>query len=300
MNMTKDNLPDLDIFLAGTVFRKFEHQIVGNIRPIYKMVIVKYPSRLEAISIDPSKIAERCIDNIYTAGQIDFCVDICKHISVSLRKKENILITKTSSRKSLILHSALLMKKALGFTDGLMIDVKNDLELKHCGLGSSSSIIQGVGAAINELFGKPMRPLEIVRYLVSNHGEEVDGDDTRLMQVQSVGGSGICGHFEGGLIINSGKATPIFRKNLPKNLTVVIGVPKNFVHYDSVTLMNKEMENMDGFKNTGSKFSEKVAYRLIHEVIPSLVNDDYKPCKDRLGRRAGAEYRGAGDPVIQK
>jgi predicted sugar kinase len=118
--------------------------------------------------------------------------------------------------------------------------------------------------------------------MISNHGEEVDGSDSDLIQVQSVGGSGICGHFSGGIIVNAGKAVPIFRANLPKTYKVIIGIPKSFTHPDSNELMNKELDNMSGFQNTGKEFGGLIAYRLINEAIPGIIQKDYKPCKDLI------------------
>lgn len=278
--MNKD-LPASKIFQAGTIFVDYKKPIKHG-EPKYNKIVIKYPSRLEAISLDPSKIAEKTNDNIYTAGQIDFCVNICKTISVSVNKTGEINISQHTNRKSLALHSALLMKQALKTKIGFDIDIVNDKELRHCGLGSSSSIIQGVAAAINELFGGPVQPLDLIHYMVSNHGEEVDGSAEGLIQVQSVGGSGICGHFVGGIIVNAGKAVPIFRANLPKTYKVVIGIPKSFSHPDSNELMNKELDNMTGFQNTGKEFGGLVAYRLINEVIPGIIQKDYKPCKDLI------------------
>lgn len=275
-------LPCSNKFLAGTVFNNIIGYKPKKLIAKYKEITIRYPSRLESMSLDPSKIAEYFSDNIYPAGQINFCVDICNVVTIKINNNEKINITDSSNRKSLILHSALLMKKVLKFSQGLDIDIKNDVELKHCGLGSSSSIINSVATAINELFGKPIKSLDLIHYLVSNHGEEIDGSDNYLIQVQSVGGSGICGHFEGGLIVNSGKATPIFQKKLPTDLRIVIGIPDSFTHPDSDDLMNKEIKNMDGFRNTGDKYAKEIAYRLVHESLPGLIVNNFKPCKDLI------------------
>jgi predicted sugar kinase len=275
-------LPDANIITAGSVVHELPIGPVINAKPLFSEISLKYPSRLEAISIDESKIAEYTADNIYTAGQIDFCIAVYKTIKVSLRLDNEIKITDSSQRKPLILHSALLMKAALNTDYGFNIDVSADLDLRHCGLGSSSSIIHGVGAAINELFGNPIAPLDLVRYLVSNHGEEISIGDERIIQVQSVGGSGLCGHFEGGLIVNAGKCVPILRKKLPDTWKVVLGVPKNFTINDSESLMEQELENIDGFITAGKKYAKDISYRLVNEVLPDLIENRYKSCKDLI------------------
>lgn len=271
---------DFSEFKVGTIFNSAK--VSDKIELMRKKLTVSYPSRLEAMALDPSKIADNN-NLIYEAGQIDFCVALFKHISVEVNEaSEEITLSDRTPRKALVMHAAQLMKQAIGFSHGLKIDVEDMVNLRHCGLGSSSSLIAGTAAAINELYGCPIAPLDLVRYCAQNHGEEIDGDDTKLVPVQCIGGSGVCGHFEGGLIILAGQATPIYTANLPDSLKVVIGIPEDFEHPDSQALMQAEVDNIGGFKDTGAQFGEKIAYRLIHEVMPGLAEDNLKPCKDLI------------------
>lgn len=268
-------------FTAGTIITGFRGNLPPVIKPICKEITIRYPSRLEAISIDESKIAEETPDHIYTAGQIDFCVNICNTITVRLRKDSEITISKGFERGILARHAAILMQKILGSERGFDICVKQELKLPHCGLGSSSAIIQGVGAAINELYGNPVSPLDLIHYLCSNHGEEADQKDL-LVHVQSVGGSGICGHFMGGLIINAGRAVPIFQKNLPDDLFVVVGIPRTYTVRTGEEMIKAEINNMAGFLSSGEKYVREISYRLVNKVMPALFCNDFKPCKDLI------------------
>jgi len=270
---------DFTEFEVGTVFNG---AILSQL-PVkkYESLTVSYPSRLEAMALDPARIADNN-NLIYEAGQIDFSVALFKHITVKTIQDGSITISDRSPRKALIMHAALLMQNALGLEEGFFIDVKDDIDLRHCGLGSSSSLIAGTAAAINELYNCPIAPLDLVRYCAQNHGEEIDGSNTKLVPVQCIGGSGVCGHFEGGLIILAGQATPIFTTKLPENLKVVIGIPSDFTHPDSQELMEAEVNNMNGFKNAGNKYGAEIAYRVVHEVMPGLVTGDLKPAKELI------------------
>jgi predicted sugar kinase len=271
---------DFSEFAVGTVFNTVKAK--GNPKPEHFRLTVAYPSRLEAMALDPAKIADNN-NLIYEAGQIDFCVSLFKYITIEIDEDTDaITISPQTPRKSLVMHAALLMRAALSFKHGLKIDVKDEVNLRHCGLGSSSSLIAGTAAAINELYDCPIAPLDLVRYCAQNHGEEIDGDDTKLVPVQCIGGSGVCGHFEGGLIILAGQATPIYRAHIPENLKVVIGIPSDFEHPDSQALMEAEVDNIGGFKDAGDQYGPIIAYRLIHEVLPGLVEDNLKPCKDLI------------------
>lgn len=271
---------DFSEFEVGTVFNNVH--VKGEAELRHNNVVVDYPSRLEAMALDPAKIADNK-NLVYEAGQIDFCVSLLRHISVEVNtSSSDIILSERTPRKALAMHAALLVKQALGFSHGLKIDIIDEVDLRHCGLGSSSSLIAGTAAAVNELYGCPIAPLDLARYCAQNHGEEIDGDDTKLVPVQCIGGSAICGYFEGGLIVLSGQSTPIYRVQLPDKMKVVLGVPKDFEHPDSQQLMQAEVDNMGGFRETGKQYGQQIAYRLVHQVIPALVDGNLKPCKDLI------------------
>lgn len=242
----------------------------------FSKVIIKYPSRLEAMAIDPSKIVSN--NNLrYTPGQIDFCVNICKTITIEKIKSDNTLeLSINCNRPSLVKHSAEIMRKALKFKDALKIDVRDQLNLRHCGLGSSSSLIAGVACAINELYGKPISDRAMVKYLAQNHGEEIDGEDNFIVPVQCIGGSAACGTHEGGLIILAGESVVVKTMNIPKEYTVVIGIPSDFTYPDSKYLMDQEKKNLHMFLSCGKKYGPIIAYRLFHECFPDMDDHSLK------------------------
>jgi len=271
---------DFNTFKVGTIFNPI--QISGKVKAVGNEIVLTYPSRLEAMSLDPSQIAQNN-NLIYPAGQINFSVDITKKVHVRINKQNSeITVSQTSPRHSLIRHAALIMLEALGVNDGLDINVEDTVNLRHCGLGSSSSLIASVASAINELYGRPLSPLQLIRYCAQNHGEEIDGAENCLMPVQCIGGSGACGHFQGGLVIIAGLANPICLKDLPENLSVVIGVPKDFKHPDSQIMMKAEIDNINGFKRVGKEYSQAIAYRVLHQVIPAAQEGNLQPLKELI------------------
>lgn len=104
----------------------------------FRKITIKYPSRLDAACTDPGKLySVNPEDNIYPTGQT---------ITVEPRKDSKIIISGNYDRKSLIKHAVILMHKVLDISTGFSIVVDTDIDLRHCGLGSSASAIQGVGA----------------------------------------------------------------------------------------------------------------------------------------------------------
>ncbi len=263
---------------VGDVLVEFRRPVS---EPPFKKITIKYPSRLDAACTDPGKLYSiKPKDNIFPTGQINFCVNICKKITVEPRKDNAIVVTGNYGRTALVKHAAMLMQEALDITTGFSINIDTDLGLRHCGLGSSASAIQGVGAAINELYNNPIKPMDLIRYLAGNHAEEIDGDNEHLVFVQSVGGSGVCGHYDGGLIIMTGRAVPIIRVNLPEDLKIVFGIPNRYLHPDANTLITDEIMVSESFKKASTDHSREIAYRLLNDAIPELVDGNFRLMKE--------------------
>jgi predicted sugar kinase len=270
---------DFKPFVVGTVFNPVKG---GPYRADlkYEKVIIKYPSRLDIMAIDPSKIASN--ENlIYTPGEVVLKVDIYKTVLVKIRNDtDKIIISPSSKRPSLIRHAALIMKKALNFKYGLEIDVDNSNELRHVGLGSSSSLIAATGSAINELFGNPIPADKLVPYFAQNHGEEIDGKPNLINPVQCIGGSAASGLYSGALLILAGKSRVIQSMKISRKYKVIIGIPKDFVQLDSKILLEKELVVIDEFIECGRKYGPAIAYRVLHSVLPAMTEGDLKTVGD--------------------
>jgi len=270
---------DFEPFKVGTVF----NPVVGgpyetNLKKNY--VKIRYPSRLNLMAIDPSKIASNQ-NLVYTPGEFILKVKIYKEVSVKANGRSGeIVISSSSRRKPLIIHSALLMKKALGFKEGLFIDVNNGNEVRHVGLGSSSALIASVACAINELFGKPIKAKDLVQYLAQNHGEEIDGNSDYINPVQCIGGSAAGGQYIGALMILAGKSRVIKAINISSDYKVVIGIPRDFVELDSRELLKREQEVFHKFIKYGEKYGPEIAYKTLHSVLPAMVEGDFKTVGD--------------------
>lgn len=271
---------DFSSFEVGTIFNPLEMEL-PNVGAVRENIEIEYPSRLGAMTLDPSKITQNH-NLVFPAGQISFCVGVYKHVTAQLNDTGEITVTDTTPRRSLVKHAGMIVKSALGFKEGVEIDVKVPQDLRHSGLGSSGATIAAAAAAVNELFGNPIEPLKLARYCAHNYGEEIEDDDDRLVPVQSIGGSAMCGLLEGGLIVVAGEAVPIYQKRLPEDLKVVIGVPEDFNPADAEELMRAEVANMDGFQHSGDEHAPTVAYRLVHDVLPGLVMDDLRACKELI------------------
>lgn len=268
-------------FKIGKVFNPIKKINIKNPTPIFKKIIIKYPSRLEAMALDPSKIAIN--NNLkYSAGQINFKVPLFKIISIEVSNDNKVEISNRSERKSLIRHSVEIMRKAINFEEGFKIDVDDKINMKHCGLGSSSSLIAGIGYAINELYGKPISDNILSQYLPQNHGEEIEENNNMIKPVQCLGGSACSGICKGGMFILAGESKVIKSMHISKDYTVIIGIPKKYKQLDSQYLLDKEIKNFNKFIKTGKKYSPEIAYRLVHECMPAMEECNLKPIGDLI------------------
>jgi len=270
---------DFKAFQVGTVFNPLKIKIKRR-KALYKNVKIKFPSRLNAMALDPSKITSNK-HLIYTPGEFVFCVDVFNVVKIKvINNTGEIKVSERSKRKSLIIHSYLLMKNVLNFKEGLLIDVDNRTEIRHCGLGSSSKLIASVACAINELYGNPIDHVDLVRYVAQNHGEEIDNEKDLLMPVQCIGGSAVAGMFNGGALVLAGESCVIGTMDISHSYDVVIGIPKDYKELDSEALLNLEIKNFSKFLKTGEKYGAKIAYNILHFCLPAMTRGDLKTIGD--------------------
>jgi len=269
----------MNTFLVGSVRNPYKPEVL-KAKAAFSKIVIKYPARLNAMALDPSQI-DVSEQGVYTPGEVIFSIDIYKTVSVALRNDTEIDISSNSPRQQLIMHAALLMRSALKVDDGFDINVQT-LDLRHCGLGSSSGLIAAVASAINELYGNPLKKTELIAYLAQNHGEEIEGENNQLQHVQCIGGSAASGLTHGGMKILAGESVPIASMDIDATYSVLVGVPDDFSAADSKELMGLEVANMSKFISTGDKYRDKIGYRVTHEVLPAMVKGDLRKASKLL------------------
>lgn len=268
------------IIKAGFIFNKFSQSIKLPAQLLKKEIQIEYPCRLDAMAINPAAV---CYNDsmVFTPGEV--VVSLKKFIKVKITvisDKGGVLnISSSTKRKVLVKHAYLLMCDALNIAPSLDIDVDDNDIPKHCGFGSSSSTISAVASAINELYSCPIDDKDLIKYLASNHGEEISDDDNdNLKVVQCIGGGATNGLTEEGIIIIAGKSTAIAKMKYESD--VLIAFPNDFVQKDAKVLMELEEENLWKFKKTGEEYADKIAYNLLHTALPGMANGSIKELAD--------------------
>lgn len=268
------------IIKAGFIFNSYPRK--GNLYPLlkYNSIEINYPCRLDAMAINPAAVCYNS-EMVFTPGEVVISLKKYIHVSIKVISETGgeLKISDKTRRKSLVKHAYLLMCDALEVSPSLEIEVLDNDIPKHVGFGSSSSTIASVAAAINELYSKPIPDEELIKYLASNHGEEVsNSDEDNLKVVQCIGGGATNGLTEEGIIIIAGRSTKIAKMKYDGE--VLIGIPNDFVEKDAKLLMELEEKNLYKFKETGDKYSEHIAYELLHKALPGMVNGSIKELAD--------------------
>jgi predicted sugar kinase len=268
----------MDTIEVGTVRNPLDACLLQVPGTVYQMVDVSYPARLNAMAVDPARI-EINDTGRYAAGEVIFSVGL--HLNVQVRRIGSAGSDIVQARRSpLVRHAVLIMRAALGFVDRLEISVDNENELRHVGLGSSSRLIAAVGAAINELCGRPFSNALLLRYLAWNHAEEIDGSETQVMPVQCLGGSGASGLFAGSVQVVAGHSTVVAAGNVTGDYHVIIGMPVDYEEKDAAELMAAEIAMLPKFVHTGVTYGPQIAYRVLHEMLPAIAEGRLGPVGD--------------------
>ncbi|MFD9107052.1 GHMP family kinase ATP-binding protein [Streptomyces bottropensis] len=245
-------------------------------QPIADHIRLAYPSRINAMALDSSKIVPS--QGAYLAGELLFACDLMRRVQVEIvGSGPAVQTTPDCDHPVLARHAALLMRTTLGTRERLRVRVNAPDLPAHVGLGSSSGQIAAVAAAVNELYGRPVAARQLVKFLALNHGEEIDHDDGRLLPVQCLGGSAAAGLVPGAVQVVAGPQVPLLQATLPEEIHIVLGMPHDPVIWDARASLAAEARHFDAFAATGRTYGPEIAYRLLHDVWPSLIDGDLRP-----------------------
>lgn len=268
---------DFPVFAVGTVRSALSCGPTSPPDPVADHVLLAYPSRINAMALDSSKIVPNG-DSAYLAGELLVACDLPRHVEVTIVDDgPAVQTTADCDHPILAKHAALLIRAALGLHERLQIRVTAPDLPPHLGLGSSSGQIAAVAAAVNELYGRPLPPRQLVKFLARNHGEEVDGDSDHLLPVQCLGGSATAGLMPGAVQVIAGAQVPLLQAPLPDGWHIVLAMPSDPVIWDARASLVAEAEYFDAFATTGRTYGPEIAYRLLHDAWPALIDGALRP-----------------------
>ncbi|MHB1908017.1 MAG: GHMP family kinase ATP-binding protein [Nitrososphaerales archaeon] len=260
-------------FAAGTVTNPYCQKV--ECTPTLSEISLSVPGRLNAMCFDISSLTLPVHPMIYSAGELAFSIDLRTKTKICLfRDGRGEIVVEHSRRPSLVVHGALLMKKALNFTDSLRISCDNNFNLPHCGFGSSSAIISSVAIAINILYGRPLNDSALMKYIAQNHGEEIGPSQTELVHVQSIGGIPAVSLCRGGVVAIAGESVTIAQHEIPADFYFVCSQVEKTTS-DALELMKQEEKLFPRMLDSSARYSKEISWRVLHLLLPSLVTGDF-------------------------
>jgi predicted sugar kinase len=245
-------------------------------KPVAKSCYVKVASRVDTFLcnhhyfVNPPKV------QVYPVNSINFVIDKFSEALVEINNQETIEVHELAGREPIIIHTALIMKKTLGFKEGITISAKNLHSIEHGGLGSSASLQTAVALAINQLFGNKIGNEDLIRLLAQNYGEESDRDGY-LTSMASIGGASAAGLLSSDAIIIGGENEIWAQGNLPEEYKVIVAIPEIEKLPDGMLDMALFEKGFEMFKKIGNdwgKIKEKI---LQEQIIPEFNKNNLAP-----------------------
>lgn len=260
-----------NIFNSGKIFNPIKDKIkIPFLKFKYVKIIV--PARINNMVLDTKTLVKSNKNKTYHAGEFSFSVDINTYAKLKIIPdgKSNIILSPKCRRPSIIKHAALLMKKTLKINDSFFIEANNEYYYPHAGFGSSSSLITAVVIAINEAYLNPLNSRQLVLLISQNHGEEIFGENNKIIHVQCNGASPLAALYGGGMQLISGEATVVMRESIPEKYWFVFGIPKSYKIYDAKKLMKIEKLTFSDMIKRSKDYSKDIAWKVIHEMMPAI------------------------------
>ncbi|HOL42039.1 GHMP kinase [Methanospirillum sp.] len=256
----------------------------GNypLSPSKNTIRTKAPGRIHLTVLDMNRFAP----GHPGGGGIGFAIEV--YAEVEVRCIDNGFEI-NYSRPAIIRHFLSVFSKTVGYTGGFAVTAK-DHDYKHVGLGSTSTILTALSAAVNRALGDPLT-LDQLRILIgNNYVEETEGG---LIAYGFETGVGPAVSGRGGMAILGDNLTIVHQHPFAEGKNVHIVIPPSSIssagEEEFSLLMNKA-------RSLDYRDRELKAYIVMMDFIPALNSGDLKKMGDSMWEM---EFRGSKRAEIE-
>ncbi len=223
-------------------------------------VTVKAPGRIHLTVLDMNRFAP----GHPGGGGIGFAIQVyCKATVRCIPQGYEIQY----NRPAIIEHFLRLFSRVTGYTGGFSVQAI-DHEYKHVGLGSTSTILIAVAAAVNQAVGSPLTREQLRILIGHNYVEETEGG---LVAYGFETGVGPAVSSYGGMAIMGDDLTLVHRHEFASDKFVHIVIPPSSIssagEEEFELLMNKA-------RTLDYRDREQKAYCTLMDFIPALRSED--------------------------
>ncbi len=248
--------PGTDLKTIGLEKQKFK------LKTIKGKVTVKAPGRIHLSVLDMNRFAP----DHPGGGGIGFAIECYCTATVECTKEA---IEIDYIRAPLIKNFVEVFKKAVGYSGGFRITV-SDLDHKHVGLGSTSTMMIAVATGINHAVGSPLTNSQLRKLIGHNYVEETaDGNIAFGFET----GVGPAASTHGGMAVMGDELTLIYHHPFAEGKNVYIIIPPTDISSAGTQefdlLMNKA-------RTLDYRDRELKAYLFMMDLVPALEKDDLK------------------------
>lgn len=250
--------------------------------PSSARVKTKVPGRIHLTVLDMNRFAP----GHPGGGGIGFAIDVFAEVEVSCVSAG---YTIDYSRPAIIRHFLTVYSRTVGYTGGFHV-IARDHNYKHVGLGSTSTILTALAAAVNRSLGDPLS-IDQLRILIgSNYVEETEGG---MIAYGFETGVGPAVSSRGGMGILGDNLTLVHQHPFARGKHVHIVIPPSSIssagEEEFSLLMNKA-------RSLDYRDRELKAYIIMMDFIPALEKDDLRKMGDAMWEM---EFRGSKRAEIE-
>jgi beta-RFAP synthase len=250
--------------------------------PSKDTIRTKAPGRIHLTVLDMNRFAP----GHPGGGGIGFAIDV--YAEVEVRCIDNGFEI-NYSRPAIIRHFLSVFSKTVGYTGGFAVTAK-DHDYKHVGLGSTSTILTALSAAVNRALGDPLT-LDQLRILIGNNYVEETEEGLIAYGFETGVGPAVSGR--GGMAVLGDNLTIVHQHPFAEGKNVHIVIPPSSIssagEEEFSLLMNKA-------RSLDYRDRELKAYIVMMDFIPALNRGDLKKMGDSMWEM---EFRGSKRAEIE-
>ncbi|MGV9001340.1 MAG: hypothetical protein ACOH18_00065 [Candidatus Saccharimonadaceae bacterium] len=262
-----------DYYRIGEIINPLPVQYQSE--PIFKTCTVKVGARLSTFLCHHDFFSNPPRPQVYPVNSINFTVNEFTEVFVECTSGTTIVINASEKEKDILMHTALMLKTALGFSNGLNITGKVLHGVRHGGLGSSAALQTAVAIAINSLMGNKIPRADLIKFLAQNYGEESDIPGY-LIPMISIGGASAAMTSVNNVTIVGGEAEIWKEYDLSDDYSVVMVTPKIVNNKQISNSLDIELYNRgrEIFSKIGRDWGDIKENLLKNKIITGLNNND--------------------------
>lgn len=251
-----------------------------------------YPSKTPVKIRAPGRIHLTVLDmNRFAPGQpggggIGFAIQVYAEVEVSCVPQGYHV---TYARPAIIHHFLDVYSHTVGYTGGFRV-IAQDHEYKHVGLGSTSTILTALAAAVNRSLGDPLTTDQLRILIGNNYVEETDEG---LIAYGFETGVGPAVTSYGGMAVMGDSLTVVYQHQFAQGKHVHIVIPPSSIssagEEEFSLLMNKA-------RTLDYRDREQKAYCVMMDFIPALHSNNLSKMGDVMWE---IEFRGSKRAEIE-